>query len=167
MRFQGYPNDDPLAGSWDELGVGAPSIVALAMLASQAMARDVEFSSDSGPSAAADFALTAEARAILVASLPRGLMEVKAINSAFETPDRLLAVHTELEPERWRVFRDRADPHYTIRCFEGFRQLCATGLVMHQLYREFSLSHRGFLRAHDLAVDAEMQAVLDRTVELG
>ena len=159
MLFQAYPNDDPLARCWEELGVGAPSIVALATLASQALARDLD-----SPSM---LELSAEARAILVASLPRGLLEVKAINTAFETPERLLAVHAEIEPERWRVFRDREDPQFTVRCFDGFRQLCAAGLVMHQLYREFSLSHRGYLHARELSVDADVQRVLDRMIELG
>ncbi len=159
MLFQAYPNDDPLARCWEELGVGAPSIVALATLASQALVRD--FDSEMMPD------LSAEARAIVVASLPRGLLEVKAINTAFETPERLLAVHVEIEPERWRVFRDREDPQFTVRCFEGFRQLCVAGIVMHQLYREFSLSHRGYLHAQQLTVDADVQRVLDRTIELG
>jgi hypothetical protein len=159
MRNQAFPKEDVLVGCWDELGAGAPTVVALAMLASQALARaDQE---ERKPR------LSVEAKAILSASLPRGLLEIKAINTAFETPERLLAVHVEMEPERWLVFRDRRDPRYTIRCLEGFRQLCSAGLVMHHLYREFSLSNQGFLLAGDLSVDADMQGILDRMVELG
>jgi hypothetical protein len=158
MGFDAVSNEDPLVRCWEELGVGAPTVSALALLASQALARAAP--SEEGPE------LIPEARAILVASLPRGLLEIKAVNTAFETPERLLAVYVETEPENWRVFRDRRDPRYTIHCLEGFRRLCAAGLVIHHLYREFSLSSQGFLLADQLTVDAEMQVVLDRTVEL-
>jgi hypothetical protein len=158
MRFDALPNDDPLVRCWEELGVGAPTVSALAILASRALARGER------PDEPLD--LPAEARAILVASLPRGLLEIKAVNTAFETPDRLLAVHVETEPESWRVFRDRRDPRFTVRCLDSFRSLCAAGLIVHHLYREFSLSTHGFELADKLKVDAEMQAVLDRTVEL-
>jgi hypothetical protein len=111
MRNQAFPKEDVLVGCWDELGAGAPTVVALAMLASQALARaDQE---ERKPR------LSVEAKAILSASLPRGLLEIKAINTAFETPERLLAVHVEMEPERWLVFRDRRDPRYTIRGFSS------------------------------------------------
>ena len=66
------------------------------------------------------------------------------MNDAFSAPARFLAVRVELDEEQWLVFRSREDPAVTIRFLDGFRELCAAGLVMHHLYRDFSLTRAGF-----------------------
>jgi len=151
------PNDDNLHRTWEALGTGTPTIAALAALCGQALRGDAPGAG--GP-------LSIEAKAILYAARERGLLEVKAVNTAFETPERLLAVHVELEPERGLVFRRRQDPQFTIRCMEGFRQLCSAGLVLHHLYREFSLSQRGFAVARSINA-ADIQEILEQAVEYG
>lgn len=153
MRTNPFPSErEP--GSWEELGIGAPTIIALARLCGQALAGAER----------PDTPLSREAQAILVAARDRGIMEIKGVNTAFESPERLLAVHVELEPERWLIFRNRLDPQFTVRCLEGFRQLCASGLVLHHLYREFSLAHAGFERARTISA-GDVQEILDHTVE--
>ncbi len=155
MRYSPFPNENELGSRWEELGVGAPTLMALAMLCGKALAGE-----------AASGELSLEARAILHAARQRGLVEIKGANTAFESPERLLAVHVELEPERGIAFRSRANPEFTVRCLDGFRQLCAAGLVMHHLYREFSLTMRGFETAR--SVPAELvQEILDQTMDYG
>ena len=70
----------------------------------------------------------------------RGILEVKGCNTAYESPSRLLTVFVELEDESQIRFRDPRDAQQNVRFLEGFRQLCANGLVMHHLYHEFSLT---------------------------
>src|SRR5687768_16478616 len=140
MRFVPFPNEQQLEGRWQELGMGAPTIIALANLCGRSLIQPPE----------RDVELGAEAKAILVAARQRGVLELKGINTAFESFDRLLAVHVETEPERGIVFRSRTNPEFTIRCLEAFRQPCAAGLILHHLYRDFSLSQRGYELARKL-----------------
>ena len=134
MTLQPYPHDNGLTNGWEELGAGAPTLIALAQLCAEAVhRRDTT-----------EVALSPEANAILFAAKTRGVIEVKGIHTAFEAPDRFLAVYIELDEQRTIVFRNREAPEITIRFFEGFRQLCQAGLVMHHLYHDFSLSARGF-----------------------
>jgi hypothetical protein len=106
-----------------------------------------------------------EARTILFAARRRGVLEIKGTNDAFEAPSRFLAVRVELDTERWLVFRSREDPAITIRFLDGFRELCAAGLVMHHLYRDFSLTKAGFDVASDVPQE-EIQELLDLAAEL-
>ena len=85
-----------------------------------------------------------EARAILYLARRRGAMEVKGVNHAFDSSERFLAVCVELDLERTFILKRRDDPQLTIRFLDGFRQLCVSGLVMHHLLRDFSLTRRGF-----------------------
>jgi hypothetical protein len=76
-----------------------------------------------------------------------------------------LAVYVELAPERILAFRSRTSPQFTIGMLDGFRQLCAAGLVMHHLGHEFSLTHTGMQAA--LAVsEASIAGLLAEAVEL-
>ena len=154
------PLDNYLSGSWDALGAGAPVLVALSQLCSNAMVDlnatspfDVEL-------------LSPEAKAILVASRNRGVIEVKAVNAAFEAPSRMLAVYVELDETQTVAFRDRNEPEVTVRFLEGFRVLCQNGLVMHHIHRDFSLTSRGFEIARTISKQ-EVQAWLDKGTEFG
>jgi hypothetical protein len=130
-RIEGH--DAWLVASWNDLAVGAPTLIALANLCSRAMLNP--------PVTPAE--LTPEAQAILYAARERGILEVKGNNTAYESPSRLLTVFVELADGTQIRFRDR-DPRQNVRFLEGFRQLCVGALVIHHLYHEFSLSSAGF-----------------------
>ncbi len=135
------PDRDPGALSWEDLGHGAPTIIALARLCSSAMV-------EGHPSATE---LSDEAKAILYAARDLGVIEIRATNVAFDAVDRFLVVCVATASAQGEiVFKDSGDPTQTIRFLEGFRQLCACGLVIHHLYREFSLNARGFQLARSL-----------------
>jgi hypothetical protein len=120
---------------WEELGAGAPTLIAFAQLCSHALA-----SNQTEPVEA----LTDEARAILYAARHRGTIEIKGVNHAFESSERFLTVCVELDLERQLFLKRRDDPELTVRFLDGFRQLCASGLVMHHIFRDFSLTRAGF-----------------------
>jgi len=141
---------------WDELGAGAPTVIALAELCSRAMADQVCVTGR----------LSGEARAILWAARERGIIEVRGNNTAYEAPSRFLTVYVELDEDRRLRFRNRADPAMNIRFFDGFRELCTTGLVMHHLYHEFSLTRAGFEFAATLA-DEDVRPLIDLGQECG
>ena len=123
--------------SWEDLTTGAPTIIGFAGLCSHALA--------SGLSPPETISLAAQA--ILFAAQDRGSLEIKAVKNAYDSSQRLLAVHVELAPERILAFRSRLRPQFTIEMLDGFRELCAAGLVMHHLGHDFSLTHAGFQRA--------------------
>jgi len=150
MTLRPYLDDRQLSKDWEALGNGVSTIAALAMLCSKALAGQAE----------AQDSLSVEAKAILFVAKDCGLIEIKGTYSAFERSERLLAVHVEQSAETGIVFRSRRDPRFTIRCLEGFRQLCAAGLVMHHLYGEFSLTERGYKAAAAITPN-EVQAILD------
>ncbi len=154
------PVDHYLHGSWEALGAGAPILVALAQLCSQAM---VDL-----PAANAQTAdgLAPEAKAILVAACHRGVIEIKAVNTAFDPAARLLAVYVELSDTQTIAFRDPSDPEVTVSFLEGFRQLCRAGLVMHHIHRDFSLTHLGFRVARCIDPQ-EVQPWLAKGTEFG
>ncbi len=154
------PLDNYLSGSWDALGAGAPVLVALSQLCSNAM---VDFDAASPIDVEP---LSPESKAILVASRDRGVIEVKAVNAAFEAPSRMLAVYVELDESQTIVFRDRNEPEVTVRFLEGFRVLCQKGLVMHHIHRDFSLTSRGFEVARTISKQ-EVQPWLDKGTEFG
>lgn len=137
---------------WDELGAGAPTLVALAELCGRAMADQVLITDG----------LSEEALAILWAARDRGIIQVKGNNDAYESPARFLSVYVELDAEHTLRFRSRTDPFMNVRFFDGFRELCTTGLVMHHLYYEFSLSRAGFEFAQTIA-----EQEVDSLIELG
>ena len=154
------PLDNYLSGSWDALGAGAPVLVALSQLCSNAM---VDFDAASPIDVEP---LSPESKAILVASRDRGVIEVKAVNAAFEAPSRMLAVYVELDESQTIAFRDRNEPEVTVRFLEGFRVLCQKGLVMHHIHRDFSLTSRGFEVARTISKQ-EVQPWLDKGTEFG
>jgi hypothetical protein len=153
------PVDSYLSGSWEALGAGAPVLVALSQLSGNSMVNlDAPLPDEAS--------LLAEAKAILVAARDRGVIEIKALNSAFEAPSRMLAVYVELDETQTIAFRDPLQPEVTVRFLEGFRQLCALGLVMHHIFRDFSLTSRGFDLARTLRKE-DIQPWLDKGTEFG
>jgi hypothetical protein len=107
-----------------------------------------------------------EAKAILVAARDRGVIEVRGVNTAFDPAARLLAVYVEIDTAQTIAFRDPENPQITVAFLEGFRQLCALGLVMHHLHRDFSLSSRGFQLARSISKQ-DVQPWLDKGSEFG
>ena len=157
-RFKSYTDDGRRMVLWEELGEGAPTLIAFARLCSDALAENrcepVE-------------ELTEEAQAILYVARNRGAVEIKGVNHAFQSTERFLSVTVELDAERQFYLKRRDDPELTIRFLDGFRQLCASGFMMHHLFREFSLTRAGFelaktIRPEDvpiLAVLADEHAI--------
>ncbi len=154
------PLDNYLTGSWDALGAGAPVLVALSQLCSNAM---VDLSTAKPVEADQ---LSPESKAILVAARDRGVIELKAVNAAFEAPSRMLAVYIELDESQTIAFRDPQNPEVTVLFLEGFRVLCEKGLVMHHIHRDFSLTSRGFQLARTISKQ-EVQPWLDKGTEFG
>jgi hypothetical protein len=141
--------------TWEDLVMGAPTIIGFAALCSRALAADPPLPEVTSPAAGA----------ILHAARQRGALEIKPVKSAYDSSQRLLAVHVELAPARWLVFRSRQRPQYTIELLEGFRQLCLQGLVMHHQGAEFALSHAGMQLAPE-EVAEEIRCLLAEAVEL-
>jgi hypothetical protein len=158
-RVQNYSEDGRQLVLWQELGEGAPTLIAFARLCSDALAANRR-------SSLAE--LTEEARAVLYLARRRGTIEIKGVNHAFESTDRFLTVCVELDTERQFYLKRKDDPELTIRFLDGFRELCASGLVMHHLVRDFSLTRAGFelartLRREDVPILAALaeEQVLD------
>ncbi len=121
-------------GAWEDLKAGAPTILGFAHICAAALSV-----ADAPPAELSD-----EAKAILYTARQRGVVELKTVENAFDAVERFLAVYVECEEGRTTMFRDKRDPARTMKFLEGFRQLCAAGLMIHHLLREFSLTHRGF-----------------------
>ncbi|MCY2975896.1 MAG: hypothetical protein NTW52_14670 [Planctomycetota bacterium] len=151
------PVDHYLHGSWEAIGAGAPVLVALAQLTSQAIIDQPDCDPEK---------LSGEAKAILIAARARGVIEIKGSHTAFEAPSRMLAVYIEVDDTRTIAFRDPERPEVTVRFLEGFRQLCAYGLVIHHTHRDFSLTQRGFDLAKSLSTK-ESKPWLDQGREFG
>jgi len=153
------PVDNYLHGSWEALGNGAPLLVALAQLCSERWVRgdcaQVELNTLSG-----------EAQAILYAARGRGIVEIKAVNSAFDAAARLLAVYVELDDEHTIAFRDAKNPEVTVRFLAGFRELCDQGLMLHHIYRDFSLAPAALELARTIERE-QVQPLLDKATEFG
>jgi|GEM_PF-1254830 hypothetical protein len=150
-----YANDfaQQLHAGWEALGEGAPTLLALAYLCGKAI---VDPPSSEAP-------LSTEAQAILAAACATGAIEIRGVKSGFTPADRQLAVYVYRTEDEQIAFRDREDPAWTGQCLNGFIELCRTGMVLHQLHRDFFLTQAGFRRA--ATVDRSLvQATLDRAV---
>jgi len=154
LSMLGRSQDADRVALWEELGAGVPTLMAFARLCSNALVADRRQPADE---------LSEEARAILYVARRRGSIEVKGTDTAVDSSERLLAVCVEVEPDRQFVFRRRGDPQLTVRCLEGFRELCSSGMVMHHLFREFSLTHSGFEMAK--TIERESIGVLEILAE--
>ena len=152
------PVDNYLHGSWEALGEGAPLLVALAQMCSERWVR--------GESAVTLEELSQHARCLLYAARNRGIIEIRAVNSAFDAAARILAVYVELSDERTIAFRNQHSPEVTLKFLEGFRELCAGGLVIHHIYRDFSLAPQALTMARQIE-RTEVQELLDQATEFG
>ncbi|HEX5104243.1 MAG TPA: hypothetical protein VFV87_10555 [Pirellulaceae bacterium] len=148
-------NDPHWTTSWEQLGQGVPTLAGLAQVASRAVASGGDKT----------IRLSMEARCLLFAAKDRGILEIKGSNRAFESPARMLAVHVETGPDRTLIFRSRDKPMMTIRFLAGFRELCASGLVMHHIFTEFSLSREGLELANSIP-EAEIGSLLATAREI-
>lgn len=146
-----FPRDESLARGWEDLGAGVPSLIALAKQASLAMINGRVEPWD---------ALSVEAQTLLYAARDCGAFEVKAVNTAFAPNQRWLAVSVEQPDDHWLTFRPTGSPEAIVRFFAGFSQLCSAGLVMHQIYRDFSLTTHGFHAAKQVD-SAPLRHLLD------
>jgi hypothetical protein len=134
-----------MAASWEAMGEGGPTLAALAAICARTLANPntVQESITS-----ADLSL--EALAILYSARERGIIEVRGVKTAFETPGRLLAVYVEISEHHTIAYRSQENPEVTIQFFDGFCELCRRGLILHHLHRDFTLSRRGFELARSI-----------------
>ncbi|MEE3370217.1 MAG: hypothetical protein VX346_12835 [Planctomycetota bacterium] len=133
--------DEQAAPLWNELGRSAPTLYALARLCSQ------RWSLTAPP----EDPLSLEAQAILVLAAKRGMFELKVTNTSANAVERLLTVFVEVSENELIPVRIPGDLQTSLRLFDGFRELCATSLVMHHQLNEFSLTTAGFAAAVDIA----------------
>lgn len=127
----------------DDLANGIPAIAALANLCGKLLAREED------PSVSLDD-IPRHAQAILFSARSQGALSLRGDKNAFEPAERYLAVCVDLAEGERLEFRDVAHPETTLQFLDGFRKLCQTGLVMHHLLNEFSLTAAGFRIARDI-----------------
>jgi hypothetical protein len=147
--------NDNHASIWQELTDGAPTIYGLANLCGRAISQSV----------APVVPLMAEATAILAAAADRGMMDIRGSKSGYDSADRFLAVCVEIAEDRRLLFKRKENPEQTVRFLEGFRQLCQSGLVVHHLQRDFSLTATGYNAAREIDRDS-IAALLEFAVEI-
>jgi hypothetical protein len=150
-----------MAASWEAMGEGGPTLAALAALCARTLAKSRE---EQIAINAVD--LSAEARAILYKARDRGIIEVRGVKTAFETPGRLLAIYVEESEHHTVAFRSREFPEITVRFFDGFCELCHAGLILHHLHRDFTLSRKGFELARTID-PLDIQEQLASATEFG
>lgn len=160
MLFRNLGGDDQDMTQWQDLGHGAPTIIGFANLCCQTIVQsavpDDQVSADG---------LSDEAKTILIAAANRGTIDIRANRDSFNSAERFLAVCVEYELEQRLLFLQKEDPEQTIRFLEGFRQLCQSGLILHHLQKDFSLSAAGFKVAKSLNRD-EFESLLGFAVEI-
>jgi len=139
-------SDEQSGLTWADLCNGTPTIIALAHLCAVVQSRPELPKVD--PSQLSD-----EARALLISSRDRGTLSIRGDKNAFEPAERFLAVCVEKQEGQKLEFRSR-DAEQTVKFMDGLRQLCACGLVMHQLMNDFSLTSQGFELARQLDAGA-------------
>ena len=145
MLLQNLTSNGPGASaSWMELSCGGPTIAAFATLCGHALSGSV-----SSPGELDEYAKT-----LLSAARHRGMFDLRGNPDAFDASDRLLAICVEIDENRKLLFRQKEMPRETMKFIDGFRQLCQSGLVLHHLQRDFSLTRQGFEQADSLPSDA-------------
>ena len=142
MLFRNLNSPDPSSSLIPELSDGLPTIAAFARLCGHAVAGEIQA-----------VPLSVEALALVAASKPSGIFEIRGSKDGFESTERFLAVCVEIESDQRLLFRDKSNPRRTMQFLEGFRQLCQSGFVFHHLMKDFSLSKSGYELAETLIVD--------------
>ena len=138
MLFRNLGQDPTDGLQWQDLGEGAPTVIGYANLCSKAITLP-EIDRES-----LEENLSQEAKALLAASGARGVFDIRASKETFDSTERFLAVCVEYEPDCRLLFLQKNNPEQTVRFLDGFRQLCASGLIVHHLQKDFSLSAVGF-----------------------
>lgn len=133
-RYLGQYKNTPLG--WEDLGQGAPTVIALARLAAEGLALELNSLTIED--------LMPEAQTILFTARQRGVISIRGNNQAFDSVDRFLSVFVETGSDQQIRFGSKESPRQSVRFLEGFAQICQHGLAMHHLYHEFSLTDRGF-----------------------
>jgi hypothetical protein len=131
------------------LSSGLPSVMGFAMLAAKAISQPD-----------AEQPLSIEARILLRLARGRGVFELRGNPDSFDSSERLLAVCVERDNGQWVVFKQKGALRKTMAFLDGFRELCQSGLVMHQLAKEFSLTRAGFESFLEIS-DAEYEKGLE------
>jgi hypothetical protein len=139
-HFFGESNSEP---GWDLLQHGIPTIIGFARLCGAAISR-LEFPN------ATIATLSPEAQAIAFVAKDLGVIELRGNRNAFEPADRFLAVSVPINDDRRLLFKSKSQPRQSLAFLEGFRQLCASGLVIHHLLFDFSLTTPGFALADQI-----------------
>ena len=132
------------AVNWIELSCGAPTIAAFATLCGHALSGSIQPVGE----------LDDYAKTLLSMAQYRGVFDIRGNPAAFDASDRLLAICVEIEENRRLLFRQKDLPRETMKFIDGFRQLCQSGLVLHHLQRDFSLTRQGFEKADSLEPNA-------------
>ena len=151
-----FKTDDEDGLKWDDLAEGAATILGLARICSRSF----------GQVEPPEIELSPEANAILFAARERGVIEIVGKKNAFDSVDRFVSVHVEYEPHHFLAFKRKEEPKQTIQFVEGFKQLCVSGLVMHQMLREFSLTMAGFKKASGITEES-VKDKLEFATEIG
>jgi hypothetical protein len=133
-HFTGDPNQQL---TLENLQQGVPTVLGLARLCGAALVAI-------DPARVRWSELSPEAHALAFAARTRGVIEIRANKNAFDPVDRFLSICVPVGEDVRLVFRNREDARRTMAFFEGFRQLCAAGLVVHHLMFDFSLTDAGF-----------------------
>lgn len=166
MLFRNLSGEDKQSTLWEDMGHGAPTIIGYAELCRQAIVHPVSFDhlEKTEDSFIAD-ELSDEAKTILVAAADRGTIDIRANRDSFNSAERFLAVCVEYQLDHRLLFLQKENPEQTVRFLDGFRQLCQSGLVIHHLQKDFSLSAAGFQVARSLK-RSEYESLLEFATEI-
>jgi hypothetical protein len=153
-----FSSEGSADAGWEVLQNGLPTVIGFARLCAAALGRLESPQTDVS-------SLSPEALAILSMARQRGMIELRGNKNAFEPADRLLAVCVELDAGRRLVLKHRGNPRQTLAFLDGFRQLCASGLVLHHLMLDFSLTRAGFDLADGLLPEDYQELIAFAAIE--
>lgn len=150
----------------EQLNQGIPSIWQMAKMctAAQAQANGVG-NTESSNSKANTIDLSLECQTLLWLARNRGSFDIKFDRNAFESSERVLTVHVEVDENSWQPCRVARNIRKNIAFLEAFMSLCRLGLVLHHVSTEFTLSGRGFERADNISED-EIKAEIEKLVTI-
>lgn len=134
-------------GTWEALGHAVPTITALATLCSVAMTDAKKHGDTKDPAEVLKHLepdLRLVAKTILFAASRLGAIEIKISPRAFRPTERFLALHIPVNEDEVIVFQDPNDLKVAVEFLAAFAELCRSGLCLHQLQGEFSLSYEGY-----------------------
>lgn len=129
----------------EQLNSGLPTLWRLAVLCSNAIGNEgkAETSSES-MIAKASQGLSQESKTMLYLAKNRGAFDIKVDRNAFDSADRMLTVHIETDDNIWQPCKVPNMRKKNIAYLESFFAMCRSGLILHHVSSEFSLSSLGF-----------------------